>query len=173
MTDGLTGLATAGEWRSGREFTQYDYKNYDPVTGRYLPKNESIYAQLDWSETQSITAVSLSDRPNNDWVLAGTLIFSDGSSVMSGPLSNDGTPKIISFPPKYVQWVRYVIDKVADPAQSIVGLNEFEAYRSSTAAAAVIQTTPPITGTDSMGSVSSSETVKDTNTLLPTEGSNL
>jgi hypothetical protein len=76
-----------------------------------------------------LTNVTLYDRPNStDNVLAGTLLFSDGTSVAVGQLPNDGTGLNVPFPSRSVAWVRFRVDNAVGSA---IGLSEIEAYGSS------------------------------------------
>ncbi len=85
---------------------------------------------LTWKEDQSASHVLLYDRPNaNDDVLAGKLVFSDGSSQEFGPLPADGkTPLKIDFPAKTIRWVRVEITKVSDKTED-AGLAEVAVFK--------------------------------------------
>jgi len=68
----------------------------------------------------------LFDRPNTvDNVMAGTLLFSDGSSVAVGTLPNDGTAISVLFPARTVVWMRFRVDQAVG---SNIGLAELQAY---------------------------------------------
>jgi hypothetical protein len=66
----------------------------------------------------------LHDRPNvDDNVRAGTLLFSDGSSVSVGTLPNNGTGLTISFAAKTITAVQFRIDNAVGRN---IGLAEFK-----------------------------------------------
>jgi LmbE family N-acetylglucosaminyl deacetylase len=96
-------------------------------TGEWASSSQSAgaWVQLDWTDPQVMSRVVLSDRPNpDDNILAGTLTFSDGSSVPVGVLSNNGAGLSIDFPTKLASWVRFTASNVV----GVAGLAEFEAY---------------------------------------------
>jgi len=73
---------------------------------------------------QLIRGVRLCDRPNvEDHTEAGTLTFSDGSSVQVSDIANDGSAKTVLFDPKTVRWVRFQVTGGPGPN---LGLCEFE-----------------------------------------------
>ncbi len=92
------------------------------------------WIQLSWPTQVSISKVVLYDRPNtDDQATAGTLTFSDGSSVPVGTLTNTGPTAgtaaavPVSFAPKNVTWVRYTVTSVSATTHN-VGLAEIEAW---------------------------------------------
>jgi hypothetical protein len=88
------------------------------------------WIELSWNTPQSLESVALYDRPNsNDHILAGTLRFSDGSSVPVGRLDNSGDATSVRFAARTVTSVRFTIDSVA-ATTSNVGLAEFEVFQS-------------------------------------------
>jgi predicted alpha-1,2-mannosidase len=84
------------------------------------------WIQLDWDEPQKVAEVVLSDRagasPN---VGAGTLTFSDGSSVDVTGIPADGADKVVTFAPRTVDWVRF---QATGGSGAGVGLNELEVW---------------------------------------------
>jgi hypothetical protein len=71
----------------------------------------------------------LYDRNNMiDQINAGTLTFSDGSSIPVSALDNSGLGETIAFTPRTVTWVKF---QVTSGAGLNVGLSEFEAFFSS------------------------------------------
>ena len=58
---------------------------------------------------------------------AGALVFSDGSTVTVGSLSNSGGATTVTFPARSVTNVRFNISSVASTTHN-VGLAEFEAW---------------------------------------------
>jgi hypothetical protein len=76
----------------------------------------------------------LYDRNNMiDQINAGTLTFSDGSSIPVSALDNSGLGEAIAFTPRTVTWVKF---QVTSGAGLNVGLSEFEAFSSTTTATA-------------------------------------
>ncbi|WP_141692487.1 DUF7402 domain-containing protein [Paenibacillus pectinilyticus] len=104
--DGIIGQADVGEWASNGQTTPW--------------------IQLNWSSAQTLNTVKLYDRPNlTDTITAGTLTFSDNSSVSVGALPNNGGALVVTFPNKTVTWMKFT---VTSGAGSNVGLSEIEAY---------------------------------------------
>ena len=86
------------------------------------------WIQLDFPAPTSINGVVLADRPNlDDQVTGATLLFSDGSTVRTGPLPNNGSPLSVGFPGRNTTWVRLTVTSVS-PATQSVGLAEMETY---------------------------------------------
>jgi hypothetical protein len=84
------------------------------------------WIQLDWSGAVQVSQVTLHDRPNAvDRVQAGTLLFSDGTSVAVGMLPNDGTGLSVTFTSRVVTWVRFRVDQAVG---SNIGLAEIELW---------------------------------------------
>ncbi|HYR33186.1 MAG TPA: PIG-L family deacetylase, partial [Burkholderiales bacterium] len=82
------------------------------------------WIQLDWSSPVSVAQVNLYDRPDRgENVLAGTLSFSDGTSIAVGALPVDGKLLPVTFAPKTVSWVRFTIDQATGTA---AGLSEIQ-----------------------------------------------
>ena len=93
-----------------------------------LGQGAGAWLQLTWTSPQTITQVVLFDRPNgNDHVTAGTLTFSDGTSVNVGALDNAGAPVTVSFSARSVTWVRFSVDAASASTENI-GLAELEVY---------------------------------------------
>ncbi|HEX5996792.1 MAG TPA: glycoside hydrolase domain-containing protein [Jiangellales bacterium] len=100
------GNANQVEWRSAGEPTPW--------------------IKLSWPEPKRVHAVVLSDRADPAAnVNSGTLTFSDGTSVAVDSIPADGANRVIEFPARTVDWVRFE----ATGAQGTgVGLNEMEAW---------------------------------------------
>jgi hypothetical protein len=93
-------------------------------------EKESAFLQLSWDKTQTINRIWLFDRPNThaDQVTAGTLIFSDGSSINIGELpDNASAAKEITFSSKEVTWLKFVVIAVKPETQNI-GLAEIAVF---------------------------------------------
>jgi hypothetical protein len=88
------------------------------------------WLNLAWSSPQSLTSITLNDRPNlNDQVTAGTITFSDGSTLTVGALPNDGSPLTVTFPAKTVTSLKFTVTAVSSTTQN-VGLAEIQAFTS-------------------------------------------
>ena len=82
------------------------------------------WIQLDWPRNITIRSVRFCDRPNMvDHTEAGTLTFSDGSSVRVAGIPNDGSVKTVVFGAKVVRWVRFQVTGGPGPN---LGLCEIE-----------------------------------------------
>jgi len=82
--------------------------------------------RLVFTRPRRITDIILYDRPNNlDHVLEATLTFSDGTTIKTGSLANDGTAKMIGFDPKTVEWIEFRVNESDGPN---IGLAEIEVY---------------------------------------------
>jgi len=90
----------------------------------------SATLQLRWDNAQIINRIWLFDRPNTnaDQVTAGTFTFSDGSSINVGELPDDASAaKEITFGPKEVTWLEFVVTSVKPETQNI-GLAEIVVF---------------------------------------------
>src|SRR5581483_1432082 len=104
---------------------------YADVSHEWKSQDDIPWIQLDWASPVRIGQINLYDRLDpNDNVRAGTLRFSDGSSIIVGPLPTTGTPQMITFPPRVVSWVRSTIDNFV---RYTPGLAEFEVLGVSAA----------------------------------------
>ncbi len=89
------------------------------------------WIQLTWASPVTLNRVVLYDRPNTaDQVTAGTLTFSDGSTVAVGALANTGTATEVNFASRTVTSVRFTASSVS-ASTSNVGLAEIEAWSSA------------------------------------------
>jgi LmbE family N-acetylglucosaminyl deacetylase len=87
--------------------------------------------KLHWSTPLLIHQIRLYDRPNmNDRITAATVRFSDGSTLSTGSLPNDGSALTLDFTARVVISVELVVDSVS--TQTIAaGLAEIEVYGES------------------------------------------
>ena len=110
VVDGYPGDSTA-EWSSGQ------------TTGATL--------RLDWTTPQTIDRVLLFDRPNlTDQITAGTVEFSDGTTLPVGALPNDAsTPFALKFPAKTITWLKFTVTAVKPETQNS-GLAEIAVMRA-------------------------------------------
>ena len=86
------------------------------------------WIRLTWSALYRVDRVVLYDRPSmDDRITAGTLSFSDGSTVPVGALSNGGAPVEIRFPARTVNSLTFTVTTVSGTSANI-GLAEIRAY---------------------------------------------
>ncbi len=85
---------------------------------------------LKWDLPQTFSRVALYDRPDpDDQVVAGRIVFDDGSEEKFGELANDGkTATLVSFPPKTVKWLRVEIEKTS-PTTVNAGFSEIAVFK--------------------------------------------
>ena len=109
-------------------------------------QKSGAWLNLAWSSPQTLSSITLYDRPNlNDQVTGGTITFSDGSSVSVGVLPNDGSPLTLSFAAKTVTSLRFTITAVSSTTQNI-GLAEIQAYTGGSAPAPAVSGLSPTSG---------------------------
>jgi len=104
----------------------------EDISAEWASNGEKASAslQLSWDKAQTINRIWLFDRPNThaDQVTAGTLIFSDGSKINVGELPDDASAaKEITFEPKEVTWLKFVVTSVKPETQNI-GLAEIAVF---------------------------------------------
>jgi len=104
----------------------------EDISAEWASNGEKASAslQLSWDKAQTINRIWLFDRPNThaDQVIAGKLIFSDGSSINIGELPDDASAaKEITFEPKKVTWLKFVVTAVKPETQNI-GLAEIAVF---------------------------------------------
>jgi LmbE family N-acetylglucosaminyl deacetylase len=88
------------------------------------------WAQVSWPTAQQVTRVVIHDRPDvTENITAGTLTFSDGSSLPVGALPTNGASLSVTFPAKDITWVRFTVGSATGTA---AGLAELEVYGPST-----------------------------------------
>lgn len=105
------------------------------------------WLQVTWPGPHTLEEVVLYDRPNlSDRVTAGTLLFSDGSSVAVGALPDDGSAFVVSFTPRRVTSLRFRVDSVS-PTTSNVGLAELQAFTTNVAPLATVTASSQNTST--------------------------
>jgi hypothetical protein len=96
-----------------------DIANDRPSAGK-----TTSWIQLDWPDAVTIRRVRLFDRPTpDDHTQAGTVTFSDGSSIDVAGIADDGGMKTIAFDAKTITWVRF---QVTGGRGSNRGLSEIE-----------------------------------------------
>lgn len=115
VTDGLINIHDKGEWKSNSGMTSWGYINYP-------------WIQLNWDLPVNINKVVIYDSPNEQTHIAGgKLSFSDGSYVTVLQIPNDGSPRVVTFPAKKTDWIRFE----AEDADGVkLGLSEIEVFPS-------------------------------------------
>ncbi|MEV6306040.1 discoidin domain-containing protein [Actinoplanes sp. NPDC051861] len=104
-----------------------------------------IYGRF--ANAQTIDRVVLYDRPNgNDQVTAGTLSFTDGTSIKVGALPNNGEAKIVTFAPKPMWSFKFTVTAVSATTKN-VGLAEIQAFASTVAPQATVTASSQNTAT--------------------------
>jgi hypothetical protein len=88
------------------------------------------WIQLSWSSPQQVGQVVLWDRPNtSDNVQAGTLSFSDGTTLPVGTLPNDASSGYtVNFSAKSITSVKFTVTQAVG---SNIGLAEFQVFAPS------------------------------------------
>ncbi|HEY5913969.1 MAG TPA: hypothetical protein VJA21_25555, partial [Verrucomicrobiae bacterium] len=94
-------------------------------------EQDTALIRLTWSSPQRIDRVWLFDRPNPlDQITSGMLVFSDGSTLVTGPLPDDARQGLeVSFEPKTVSWLMFVVTGVKKGSPNI-GLAEIAVFRA-------------------------------------------
>lgn len=107
IADGVIGVHTRGEWASRGQ-------------------KSGAWILLEWSEEKEINKIVIYDRPNQyDHITQATILFSDNTSLKTDILPNHGASKEIKFDPKYIRWLKLVVDSANGPN---AGLSEMEVY---------------------------------------------
>jgi len=113
--DGSIRVLNQNEWVSNSTMTFWGLIDYP-------------WIQLDWESSRNIDKVILFDRPTEASHIAGGILhLSDGSSIDVLQIPNDGSPKVVSFPAKRVEWIRF---EVTDGDGVGLGFSEIEVYPS-------------------------------------------
>lgn len=114
VTDGCIRVSGKGEWAAQ---TRVDARE------RVYPYP---WIQLEWDDSVCIGQIHLYDRAGtHSHTAAGTLTFSDGSRLQVNTIPDDGAPKVVTFAPKRVKWVRF---QVTDGEGEHLGLSEWEVF---------------------------------------------
>ncbi len=108
------------------------------------------WIQLNWTSPQTINQIKLFDRRNTtDGITWGTLYFSDGSMMRVQNIPNSGSEYNITFAPKTITWIKFVVDV----GYGInVGLSEFQVFSSSQTVGnnAALTSTPTVSSTNTI-----------------------
>ncbi len=86
--------------------------------------------RLTWDHEETIDRVWLFDRPNaTDQVTKGMLIFSDGTTIPTGELPDDGKKGLeVKFPPIKAKWLIFAVTECKNGSANI-GLAEIAVFR--------------------------------------------
>lgn len=105
----------------------------DDASREWCTAGESTTAmvRLTWSSPEMIDRVWLFDRPNAlDQVTSGLLVFSDGSTIATGPLPDDARQGLeVRFPARRVSWLAFMVHEVKAGSPNI-GLAEIAVFRA-------------------------------------------
>jgi LmbE family N-acetylglucosaminyl deacetylase len=86
------------------------------------------WLRLTWTTPQAVSRIVLYDRPNTvDQITAATLQFSDGSTVTTGTLPNDGSPLTLDVAPRVTTSLTLTVTFVGAATYN-VGLAEIEVW---------------------------------------------
>jgi len=128
LTDGIVRHKDSGEWICKGSIAPWGIM--------HMP-----WAKLEWDEPRTIDKVILYDRVSMAEHLAGgTLSFSDGSRLSVTAIPNNGAPKVISFDPKKVDWIKF---EASDGAGVNLGLSEIEVFEAKGDATSYVEWVDP------------------------------
>jgi uncharacterized repeat protein (TIGR02543 family) len=83
---------------------------------------------LSWPAPYSVNQVVLYDRPSSsENITSATITFSDGSSIVVGPLNNNGTATTYMFPARVITGLTMTVTGVSSSTVNI-GLAEIQVY---------------------------------------------
>lgn len=93
-----------------------------------LHQGVGAWLRLDWAVPYIVDKITLYDRPNSsDQIMAATIAFSDGSSVVVGPLNNDGSATTYTFPARVINTLTMTVTSVSSETLN-VGLAEIQVF---------------------------------------------
>ena len=127
-------VSASSEYIDGEGAKEHAIDGYEDIDHEWKSLElDGAWIRLDWANPVRIAQVNLYDRLDPaDNVLAGTLSFSDGSSIAIGALPTGGKPLPVTFSPRTVTWARFTIDHAEG---STAGLAEFEVLGVSASSA--------------------------------------
>lgn len=116
INDGLIRISDIGEWASDSKTNYWGGVNYP-------------WVKLEWIEHHLIDKIIFYDRVDlKSHMGGGTLQFSDGSEISVNLIPNDGSARVIEFPAKNINWIRFV---VTDGEGDHLGFSEIEVFPST------------------------------------------
>jgi len=84
------------------------------------------WIELRWDKIRAINSIVIFDRPElNTHLSGGRFHFSDGSRIDVFQIPNDGSPKVVKFPTKKVEWIRF---EAMDGDGEYLGLSEMQVF---------------------------------------------
>ena len=94
-------------------------------------ETDTATVRLSWDEPQTVDRVWLFDRPNLlDQITSGMLIFSDGSTIMTGALPDDAKHGLeVRFKARRIKWLIFAVTGVK-PGSPNIGLSEIGVFRT-------------------------------------------
>jgi hypothetical protein len=94
-------------------------------------EHDTAMIRLTWQTPQRIDRIWLFDRPNHlDQITSGLLVFSDGTTLKTGPLPDDARRGLeVRFPAKTVNWVACLVTGAKANSPNI-GLAEIAVFRA-------------------------------------------
>lgn len=144
------------------------YPGYDTNEWSTDGGGAGSWITLTWDTPVTLSKIVLYDRPNsNDRITAGTLVFSDGSSVAVGQLNNDGSATTINFTARTVTSVQLQVTKVSSKTEN-VGLAEFEAWGATATTAPSTTTSAPSTTASTTAPTTTAPSTTAPTTTAPT-----
>jgi predicted alpha-1,2-mannosidase len=116
LVDNNIHMKQYGEWASKSKITFWGEIDFP-------------WVKLEWEKTRTINKIVLFDRPELDTHLSGGRFhFSDGSRIDVFQIPNDGSPKVVKFPAKKVEWIRF---EAMDGDGEHLGLSEMQVFPAS------------------------------------------
>ena len=113
VIDQIIRIPGKGEWVSTSSMTFWGEIDYP-------------WIQLDWDTPVCVNKVTLYDRAGKSAHTAGGVLhFSDGSRINVWHIANNGSPKVVEFPAKKTEWIRF---EVTDGDGTNLGLSEIEVF---------------------------------------------
>ena len=92
-------------------------------------EQDTAMIRLTWTSPQKVNRVWLFDRPNTlDQVTSGMLVFSDGTTLRTGELPDDGKEGLeVEFETKTIHWLIFAVTGVKKGSPNI-GLSEIAVF---------------------------------------------
>ena len=101
-------------------------ETHQPYDGVWVPEDEEKQAEINFGQTEPVRLIRLYDNPSEeDNVLAGKILFTDGSEVEFGPLDPGGAAVTIEVEEKTVTGFTVILTKTQGKN---AGLTEIEAF---------------------------------------------
>jgi len=138
QTVNIAPLATVSASSEESQYSQTAAKAVDGIVDGYpndgtrewssVRERVGAWLRLAWSGQYNVNRVVLHDRINlDDNITNATIMFSDGSSIVTGPLNNNGAATEFTFPVKTITGLTMTVTGVSGTTYAI-GLAEIEVY---------------------------------------------